>query len=141
MSVPGHDDVSRPGPVSPPDPPSPGPPQRVRVVLAGHQRVRADPVLEIEEQTQVGDLLVRGLIRTQLALALRLAAVVAALFGVLPLLFALAPGLSRVRVFGLQLPWLLLGGLAYPVLLAVGWVYVRLAERNERDFVEMMDQS
>jgi hypothetical protein len=140
VSVPGHDEVSRPGLVSPPDPGLPGPPQRVRVVLAGHARVRTDPVLEIEEQTRVGDVLVRGLIRTQLALALRLAVLVAALFGVLPLLFALAPGLSRVRVFGLQLPWLLLGVLAYPALLGVGWVYVRLAERNERDFVAMVER-
>jgi hypothetical protein len=113
----------------------------VRVVLAGHRRVQTDPVLEIEEQTRVGDVLVRGLIRTQLALALRLAVLVASVFGVLPLLFALAPGLSRVRVFGLQLPWLLLGVLAYPVLLGVGWVYVRLADRNERDFVAMVDRS
>jgi hypothetical protein len=119
----------------------PGPPERVRIVLAGNERVRTDPVLEIEEQTQVGDVLVRSLIRAQLALAVRLAALIAGLFGVLPLLFALAPRLSEVRVFGLQLPWLLLGILGYPVMLGVAWVYVRLADRNERDFVAMVDRS
>jgi hypothetical protein len=144
----GHtaaDDPTRPPPAvprprvpaAPPDPP----PERVKVVLAGRERVRTDPALEIEEQTQVGDVLVRGLIRTQLALALRLSALVAGMFGVLPLLFALAPGLTRTRVFGLELPWLLLGVVAYPVLLAVAWVYVRLADRNERDFVAMVDRS
>jgi hypothetical protein len=108
-------------------------------VLAGSsERVRTDPALEIEEQTQVGDVLVRGLIRAQLALALRLSALVAGLFGVLPLLFSLAPRLVQTRVFGLELPWLLLGVLAYPVLLGVAWVYVRLADRNERDFVAMV---
>lgn len=118
----------------------PRPPERVRIVLAGNERVRTDPVLEIEEQTQVGDVLVRSLIRAQLALAVRLAALIAGLFGVLPLLFALAPRLSEVRVFGLQLPWLLLGVLGYPVMLGVAWVYVRLADRNERDFLAMVDR-
>jgi hypothetical protein len=110
------------------------------VLAAGRERVRTDPVLEIQEQTGVGDVLVRGLIRAQLALAVRLAALVAGLFGVLPLLFALAPRLASTRVFGIELPWLLLGVLAYPVLLGVGWVYVRLADRNERDFVAMVDR-
>jgi hypothetical protein len=121
-------------------PPSAGPPRRVRVVLAGRERLRTDPVLEVEEQTDVGDVLVRGLIRAQLALALRLSALVAGVFGVLPLLFALAPRLSAMRVLGVRLPWLLLGVLAYPVVIGVAWVYVRLADRNERDFLTMLDR-
>ncbi len=96
---------------------------------------------EIEEQTQVGDVLVRGLIRAQLGLALRLSLVVAAFFGSLPLLFALAPGIAEVRLFGLTLPWLLLGVLAYPFVIAVAWVHVRLAERNEQDFTELVERS
>jgi hypothetical protein len=46
-----------------------------------------------------------------------------------------------VTVFGVRLPWLLLGVLAYPFLLLVGWVYVRMAERNERDFAELVERS
>ena len=46
---------------------------------------------------------------------------------------------GRVRLFGLELPWLLLGVLAYPVVLCVAWVYVRQADRNERDFVAMVE--
>ena len=52
-------------------------PQRERVVLAhrrGARMVRTR--VEVQEQTQVGDALVRGLVRAQLGLALRLAAVV-----------------------------------------------------------------
>ena len=44
-------------------------------------------------------------------------------------------------MLGLQLPWLLLGVLAYPALLAGGALYVRLAERNERDFVELVERT
>jgi hypothetical protein len=118
------------------------PPQRVTVVLAdGTRRPRPDAAArEIEEQTPVGEVLVTGLIRTQLALALRLSLVVAALFGIQPLMFALSPGLARVSVGGLPLPWLLLGVLAYPAVLAVAWAYVRSAERNERHFAELVSR-
>ncbi|HEV7896422.1 MAG TPA: hypothetical protein VGP31_01055 [Planosporangium sp.] len=118
------------------------PPKRVRVVLAevarsktaGHTRV------ELEEQSQIGEALVRGLVRTQLALALRLAAVVAVGLGGLPLLFAVAPSVARARPFGIALPWLLLGLVAYPFLAVVGWAYVHLAERTERDFAELVER-
>ena len=120
-------------------------PQRVRVVLAGEHRFRAGQAQEarreIEEQTEVGEVLVRGLIRTQLALALRVSVLVALLFGVQPLLYAVAPDLARVEVLGLRLPWLLLGVLAYPVVVGVAWTYVRAAERNEQDFSDLVNRS
>lgn len=95
--------------------------------------------VEVQEQTQVGDALVRGLVRAQLGLALRLAAVVVGLIGTLPLLNAVLPGLSAVTVFGLRMNWLILAGLVYPLLYGIGWFYVRLAEQGERDFVGVVD--
>jgi hypothetical protein len=118
------------------------PPPRVRVVLAevarqaGQDRTRA----EIAEQSQVGETLVRGLIRAQLALALRLAVVVGVGLGALPLLFAAAPDTGAVKLFGIHLPWLLLGVAAYPFLVVIGWVYVRLSERNEQDFTALVQR-
>ena len=79
-------------------------------------------------------MLIRGLVRAQLALALSLAAVVVVLLGSLPIAFGLFPALSDVYVLGLRLPWLLLGVLAYPLLYAVGRLHVRQAERIEDDF-------
>ncbi len=118
----------------------PDPPERVRIDLAARRRVRLDrPLREIEEQTRVGEVLVQSLIRAQLAVALRLSAVVVVLLGGLPVLFALAPGLAQVEVLGLRLPWLLLGVLAYPFLCAVGWVHLRQAERNEQDLTDFVD--
>ena len=117
-------------------------PERVRVVLAGGRRSRPDPAArEIEEQTLVGEVLVRGLIRTQLALALRVSVLVGLLFGLQPLLFAAAPGLARTEVAGLPLPWLLLGILAYPLVFGAAWTYVRAAERNEQDFADLVNRS
>jgi hypothetical protein len=117
-------------------------PKRVRVVLAevGHSKTAGHTRVELEEQSQIGEALVRGLVRTQLALALRLAAVVAVGLGGLPLLFAVAPSVARARPFGIALPWLLLGLVAYPFLGAVGWAYVHLAERTERDFTALVER-
>lgn len=115
-------------------------PQRQRVVLAhrrGARMVRTR--VEVQEQTQVGDALVRGLVRAQLGLALRLAAVVVCLIGAIPLLDAVFPELGDVTVFGLRLNWLVLAVLVYPLLYGIGRFYVRLAEQSERDFVRVVD--
>lgn len=125
---------------APPAPPPP--PQRTRVVLADIARDRATrrTTSELTQQSQVGDALLRGLIRAQLGLALRLAAVVVVGLGSLPLLFALAPDLARVRPLGVALPWLLLGVVAYPFLYAVGRAYVHLSERTEAEFTDLVDR-
>ena len=114
---------------------------RTRVVLgeaAARRRLADRARADLAEQTPVGEALVKGLVRAQLALALRLALVVVTGLGALPLLFAAAPGVGTVTVGGVNLPWLLLGVLAFPFLVGVGWAYVRWAERNEQDFVAVI---
>ncbi|WP_041833009.1 hypothetical protein [Actinoplanes sp. N902-109] len=116
-------------------------PVRTRVVLgeAAARRPLPDPArADLTEQTPIGEALVKGLVRAQLALALRLSLVVVTGLGALPLLFAAAPGVGRVRLLGVSLPWLLLGFLAFPFLVLVGWAYVRWAERNEQDFTAVI---
>ena len=44
------------------------------------------------------------------------------------------------RSLGVNLPWLLLGVVSFPFLFAVGWAYVRLAERNEQDFTDLVQR-
>nr|WP_296066803.1 hypothetical protein [uncultured Actinoplanes sp.] len=119
----------------------PKPPPRTRVVLgeAAARRRPADRArADLVEQTPVGEALVKGLMRAQLALALRLSLVVVTGLGALPLLFAVAPRVGAVKVLGVNLPWLLLGVLAFPFLVGVGWAYVRWAERNEQDFIAVI---
>ncbi|MFC9895571.1 hypothetical protein ACFVMC_17955 [Nocardia sp. NPDC127579] len=114
-------------------------PVRQRVVLAerrGARRVRTR--LEVEEQTEIGEALVAGLIRAQLGLALRMALITIVVLCALPLLFRIET-IGSLVVFGVRLPWLLLGGAVYPALYAVGWLYRRLAERNELDFLELAE--
>ena len=96
---------------------------------------------ELKEQTEVGEILLRSLTRAQLMLAVRIFAVFGFFLLGLPALFATHPGLADYRVLGLPLPWLVLGGAVYPLLVLLGVLYVRQAERNERDFVEFIERS
>jgi hypothetical protein len=118
-------------------------PKRTRVVLAdvaGRRPAGGPTRVELAEQTGIGEALVRGLVRAQLSLALRCAVVVAVGLGSLPLLFAVAPAVTGARPFGVVLPWLLLGLAAYPFLFLVGWAYVHLSERTERDFTDLVER-
>ena len=79
-----------------------------------------------------------SLIRSQLWLALLVVGVLGAVVVALPLLFMFVPVVRDAEVMGVPLPWLVLGFLAYPVLVALGWFYVRQAERTEREFEELV---
>ncbi|WP_328359783.1 hypothetical protein OG976_07100 [Mycobacterium sp. NBC_00419] len=117
-----------------------GRPQRERVVLAHRRGTRVVHTrVEVQEQTEVGDALVRGLMRAQLGLALRLAALVAGGMAALPLLNAAFPELAAVTVFGMRLNWLILAVLVYPTMYGVGRLFIRLAEQAERDFIGVVD--
>ena len=117
-------------------------PPRVRVT--GPSRRRAGrPVSprrhHIDAETRLGEIYLSSLLREQLRLAaLSLLALLAGVVA-LPLLFWLAPSLAAVRWLGVPLPWLLIGVGVYPFLVLVGWWFVRSAERNEDDFVDLVE--
>lgn len=94
---------------------------------------------EINEQTKLGEVYMRLLIRSQLRLALAVCVLVAGTIGGLPVLFTLAPGLGRLRLLGVPLPWVLLAGLVYPMFFGCAWWYIRQAERTEQDFANLVD--
>ena len=115
----------------------PGRPQRERVVLAHRRGTRmVHTRVEVQEQTEVGD----ALVRAQLGLALRLAAVVAGVMAALPLLNTAFPELAAVTVFGMRLNWLILAVLVYPAMYGVGRLFIPLAEQGERDFMGVVDE-
>ena len=117
------------------------PQQRVRVTGPPRRRPPAGRTSDIDAGTRLGGVYMRSLLREQLRLALGVLTVLALTIGLLPLAFYLAPGLSDVRLLGMPLGWLLLGVVVYPVLVVLGWVYVRRAERNERDFAEILSEA
>ncbi|MCH5644042.1 hypothetical protein [Gordonia sp. ABSL49_1] len=116
------------------------PPPRERVVLASRRGARTVRTrVEVQEQTEVGDTLVRGLMRAQLGLALRLGGSLLVLIVAIPLLGLAFPSLGELTVFGIRLHWIVLGVLLYPIVYLTGWLYIRLAEQAERDFMGVVD--
>lgn len=116
------------------------PPPRVRVTGPDRRARPSTRIGDIDEDTPLGGVYLGSLLRVQLGLAARILAVLAVTVGSWPLVFHLAPGLADVRVAHVPLAWLVLGGLVYPWLVFLGWRYVRAAERNERDFAELMSE-
>lgn len=121
---------------------APTKPRRKRVVLADSRApvTRLRTVIELEEQTSYGEELVRQLIRAQLIAAAKAVSVVAVFFLALPVLFFFVPSLSDVTVAGVPLPWLALGLAPFPLLFGAGFWYNHRAERQERDFVAMVEK-
>ncbi|MEV0695402.1 hypothetical protein [Streptomyces sp. NPDC050388] len=104
-----------------------GPPRRARRAF-GYYRPRT----EIDEQTTLGHTYVRSLMRIQLRTGLTVFAILMLLIGPLPLVFAAAPDARRLE-------WAVLGFGLYPPLVLLARWYVRRAERNERDFVRLVE--
>ena len=116
------------------------PAERVRVTGPDRRARPGTRIGDLDEETPLGGVYLGSLLREQLGLAVRILVVLAVTVGGWPLLFHLAPGLAEVRVVGIPLAWLVLGGLVYPWLVFLGWRYVRQAERNEHDFAELMSE-
>ncbi len=94
---------------------------------------------EIDEQTTLGEVYITSLMRSQLRLALGVAAVLAATLGALPLVLHAWPAIGRADVLDVPLPWVLLTLVAFAEIIGLGRVYVRLAERNEESFSDLLD--
>ena len=104
------------------------------------RRRRVAGTSEIDAQTPLGEIYMSSLVRAQLRLAALVVVALAVCVGGLPLAFRLAPGLMSRRLIGMPLSWVLLAFAVYPFLFLLGWVYVRAAERNERDFTDVVER-
>jgi hypothetical protein len=117
-------------------------PRRVRVTSprtsAAQRPIIPTGTREIDEQTRLGEVYMHSLIQSQLRLALAVIGGVVVVLGGMPLVFSLFPATRRVDVFGLPLPWLLLGVAVYPVVYVAARIYVRNAERIEAEFTEFV---
>ncbi|MFD1934266.1 MULTISPECIES: hypothetical protein [Nonomuraea] len=107
---------------------------------AAARRPRYPASREIDEQTRLGEVYMRSLLRTQFRLALFVCTVLACVVLGLPLLFLLAPDLRSADLMGVPLPWAMLAGLIYPLFVVGAWLYVRQAERNERHFEDLVER-
>lgn len=93
---------------------------------------------DLLEQTQVGSVFLGALMRRQLRLSLAVTAAFLVGLGIQPVLPLIWPGYGDSTVFGLPLPWLVLGVLSYPLLVILGLLYVRRAEGIDDDFTDLL---
>lgn len=119
------------------------PPDRVRVTGPPRRRgqARRPGTGDIDAGTRIGAILMGSLVTEQRRLAMGVLAVLGLLVVSLPLVFHLFPALADVRLVGVPIPWVLLGVAVYPLMVLLGWLYVRAAEANERDFAELVAEA
>ncbi len=118
-------------------------PERVRVTSSrrGAAPVRARPAArDIDEQTELGDVYLAGLMHAQLRLSLAILALTVAGLAALPAVLLLVPATRSTTVLGVPFAWLVLGVAVYPTAWVLARWYARQSERIEADFAEVVDE-
>jgi len=113
------------------------PPPRVRVTSTRRNAATRDlrPLTrDLDEQSNLGEVYMSGLMSAQLRLSLLVLGFGAVGLGGLPLLFLLVPATRSLELGRVPLPWLVLAVVVYPVALVVARYYVRQSERIEKEF-------
>ncbi len=98
------------------------------------------PREELAEATAHGQVYLRGLQRAQLALSLTSLTAFAAIFGVLPLVLFVLPGLSRITLLTVPLPLWIIVVPMLPVFVIIGWVYTRRADEIDDAFRDLVQR-
>ncbi|WP_426986948.1 hypothetical protein [Pseudarthrobacter sp. Y6] len=110
---------------------------RVRVTAPRSAPRPAGESREAAEESEVGQVFVRSLIRSQLRLALVVAIGFMMILSAFPLLLAAIPGLAETRIAGIPFDWILLGAGIYPVIGLSAWLFYRTAARNEARYRDL----
>ena len=109
--------------------------------LPSVQEVLHNPA-DTAARTQPSARAVRRLMRIQLQLAVSLLASFFGLVVVVNLAFHFSPALAEARLLGVPLEWLFPSVLVIPLLMLLGWFYVRRATIHEHQLAAaLIDQS
>ena len=84
--------------------------------------------------------LARRVMRRQLALSIRIAAVFLIILLALPLVNAYVPKAANSRVLGFTASWLFLALLFYPITWLLSWIFIRSSNQIEHDIAREMLQ-
>jgi hypothetical protein len=95
---------------------------------------------DLDEQTELGDVYLDGLMRAQLRLSVAVLALTVAGLAALPVTLSLVPATRTLTVLDVPFPWLVLGVGVYPAAWFLARWYTRQAERIEQDFAEVVEQ-
>lgn len=92
------------------------------------------------EQSDVGELFVRSLIRSQLRLSVVVAAGFLVILIGIPVLLSVFPAINTWTIATVPVPWLLLGLGIYPLVIGCAGLYVRSAGRIEQRFQDLVSE-
>ncbi|PRB67566.1 hypothetical protein [Arthrobacter sp. MYb213] len=106
-------------------------PQRVRVQAPQDASLNI-PATQPEQSAE--NFYVRQLIRSQLRLAMAVAAGLLIMLVGISAILAFWPVVSQIMLFNIPLPWWILGVGIYPLIIIAGMLYNRTAARNERRY-------
>jgi hypothetical protein len=139
MAAGNRETATRPTRMTEPTPPER--PARTTVRSTGVVAPRRDTQSQaFDEHTEYSDVLLHSLMRAQFGLTLGFIALAVGVLISLPLVVSLVHSLADQHVFGLPLTLAVLGIAVYPVLVAIAIAYVRLAERTERHFLDLVEK-
>lgn len=88
-------------------------------------------------ESEVGQVYVRSLIRSQLRLAVVVACGFLVVLAACGLLLGLLPALAATEILGVPFGWLVTGAGLYPVIGLSAWLYNRAAARNEARYRDL----
>lgn len=108
----------------------------MRVTAPRSERRAAAPLASGDPST----VYVRSLIRSQLRAAIVAAVGFAAVLAGATAALAFVPELREATVGEVPIVWIVLGVGVYPLVLAVAWLFVRAAERNERRYRSLAEE-
>ena len=128
-------------PDSPASPVSSASPARVRVTATGTSSGAAPFSVsrELAEQSEVGELIIGSLIRSQLRLALVVGGGFLLILLGVPVLLAFLPVVADLSLWGVPAPWILLGVGVYPLVIGCGMLYILSAQRNENRYRALVE--
>ena len=114
---------------------------RVRAPRSTSSSTAPYPVArELDEQSEIGELVLDSLIRSQLRLALVVGGGFLLILLGAPVLLSFVPQMASLRLFGVPAPWILLGVGVYPLVITCGALYIRNAQRNESRFLDLIGE-
>lgn len=119
--------------------------ERPRRAIITHPRTasrrrssRTSAQRDLAEHTVRGEVLLASLRRSQLRLAISIAAVFVITLALVPLVYASVRAWHDVLLLGVPVLWLTLGFGVFPLILLLGWIHVRATERYEQQFSELI---
>ncbi len=94
---------------------------------------------DLREHTVRGEVLLSALRRSQLRLSIAIASAFLSVLGVVPVLYWGSDWFRSAHLRSVPVIWLTIGVGVFPLIIALGWLHIRMAEWYEQQFVDLVE--